>query len=207
MKGLLLKDLYMARKYMKSYFFMIVAFLAASLFNSENLFFVFYPCLMCGMIPMGLLGYDERSRWDAFSCTLPCTRAQMVSAKYLLGFGAQCIVILATLLLQGLRMHLTGGIAWKELLGLLEILVILPCLSTGVTMPFMFKLGVEKGRLAYYVMVGMVCGGGVLASGLFAETGAVLTFTPGLGLLCFLSLAVYGVSWYLSILFYQKREF
>ena len=31
-------------------------------------------------------------------------------------------------------------------------------------LPFMFKLGVEKGRAAYYGMIGLVCAGSVVSS-------------------------------------------
>ena len=63
MKGLLLKDWYMMKQYCRTYPVIAVAFMALSLVDSDNLFFVFYPCLLCGMIPVTLLGYDERSGW------------------------------------------------------------------------------------------------------------------------------------------------
>ena len=81
MKGLLLKDLYMMRKYCRSYLLIAVVFIALSFASNQNLFFVFYPCLLCGMIPVNLLGYDERSRWLQYSGTMPYTRAQIVSCK------------------------------------------------------------------------------------------------------------------------------
>lgn len=63
MKGLLLKDWYMMKKYCRAYLLIAVVFIAVSLFSNDNMFFVFYPCLLCGMIPVNLLAYDERSRW------------------------------------------------------------------------------------------------------------------------------------------------
>ena len=84
MKGLLLKDLYMVVKYCKAYLLIAVVFLAVSLMGSDNLFFIFYPCLLCGMIPVNLLAYDERSRWPQYCGTLPYTKGQIVSGKYLM---------------------------------------------------------------------------------------------------------------------------
>ena len=43
MKGLLLKDLYMVKKYCRSYLLIAILFLALSLMSDENMFFVFYP--------------------------------------------------------------------------------------------------------------------------------------------------------------------
>ena len=74
MKGLLLKDWYMMKMYCKSYHFIAVVFVALSLVSNGNMFFVFYPCLLCGMIPVNLLGYDERSRWMQYSGTMPFTK-------------------------------------------------------------------------------------------------------------------------------------
>ena len=56
MKGLLLKDWYMIQKYCRSYILITAVFIGISLENGENLFFTFYPCMLCGMIPVTLLG-------------------------------------------------------------------------------------------------------------------------------------------------------
>ena len=56
MKGLLLKDWYMMKKYCRPYLVLAVVFIAVSLFSDYNMVFVFYPCLLCGIIPVSLLG-------------------------------------------------------------------------------------------------------------------------------------------------------
>jgi len=100
MKGLLLKEWYMMKKYCKAYLLSSVVFIAVSLFSSDSLFFVFYPCLLCGMIPVYLLAYDERSRWMQYSGTLPYTKAQIVCGKYLIGLLAQLVSFVATAVAQ-----------------------------------------------------------------------------------------------------------
>ena len=91
MKGLLLKDLYMMKSYCRSYLLIAVVFTAVSLIGKDNMFFMFYPCLLCGMIPVNLLAYDERSRFIRYGDTLPYKRAQIVSAKYLIGLLSQAL--------------------------------------------------------------------------------------------------------------------
>ena len=93
MKGLLLKDWYMTKKYCRYYLFLIIGFIILSMMSSGNMFFVFYPCVLCGMIPVNLLGYDERSRFTEYAGTLPYTKTQIVSAKYLIGLFAQIAII------------------------------------------------------------------------------------------------------------------
>ncbi len=207
MKGLLLKDLYMIRKYCRSYMLIIVVFILVSVASDQNFFFIFYPCLMSGMIPVTLLGYDERSKWSLYCGTLPYTKAQIVSGKYLVGLFAQLAVIILATLAQAVRMYLQGTFDARGYLALMELVLILSCFSASISLPFIFKYGVEKGRIAYYIMIGVVCGGSVAATGVF-ETMQTVEFSAGtvMPVLCVAAVAVYALSWYLSIVFYEKRE-
>ena len=205
MKGLILKDLYMMKRYMRSYLLMMVLFMGIAAMDPGNMFFVYYPCMLSGMAPTSLLGYDERSKWEAYAGTMPCTRAQIVSVKYLLGVILLTVVLVLTAIVQGIMM-LPGG-DWAGYLILLEMLVILGCVSSSVTMPFMFKFGVEKGRMAYYVMIGLICAGSGIAGSLF---NSGIQYIPGsnvvMPLLTLAAMGVYALSWWLSIRFYEKRE-
>jgi len=84
-------------------------------------------------------------------------------------------------------------------------LVTLSSLAASICLPFMFRYGVEKGRIAYYIMVGVICGGSGFASNviewqIFRFSGAVLFSLP------LLSFGILALSWFLSIRFYEKRE-
>ena len=206
MKGLLLKDLYMIKAYCKSYVLMTVVFMAASFFGG-NTFFIYYPCLLCGMIPVNLLAYDEQSRFMQYSVSLPVSRAQFVSEKYLVGLVSQIAVLFATGLVQGIRMRVNGIFALDEFAVIMLSLTLVSMLASAIPMPLVFRNGVEKGRLAYYVMIGIVCGSGVLFSKIFSnhllnDLPAGIIFTA----LMILGIVAYVLSWYLSIVFYKKRE-
>lgn len=162
MKGLLLKDWYMMRKYCRSYLLIAAVFIAVSLYSNDNLFFIFYPCLLCGMIPVNLLGYDERSRWMQYSGTLPYTKTQIVSAKYLIGLLAQVTILIVTGIAQGVKMTVAGNFVFGEFVVLMLLMLIVATLTSSISLPFIFKLGVEKGRTAYFIMIGFVCGASIL---------------------------------------------
>ena len=207
MKGLLLKDFYMMLKYCRTYLIMVAVFIAVSFANSESFLFAFYPCMFCGMIPVSLLSYDERSKWLQYSATMPYTKAQIVSGKYLIGLCVQIAVLIVTAIAQAFRMSLNGVFVWEEYLLLVLMMVAMALFTSSITLPFMFKLGVEKGIMAYYVMIGVVCGGSVVASKLFEESVAQeITLNAVLPALCLLSAGIYALSWYLSIVFFKKRE-
>lgn len=207
MKGLLLKDWYMMRKYCRYYLILGIGFLLLSMMDTSNMFFVFYPCLLCGMIPVNLLAYDERSRWVQYSGTLPYTRAQIVSGKYLIGLSAQTAMLLLTGAAQGIRRSIDSSIHGDDVLVIMLLLLIASTVTSSITLPFIFRLGVERGRTAYYVMVGLICGVSILMSRLFQQPfRAEIQPNLVLGLLAAVGVGIYALSWYLSVVFYRKRE-
>jgi len=207
MKGLLLKDLYMTAKYCRSYLLIAAVFIAVSFVGTENMFMIFYPCLLCGMIPVNLLGYDERSRWLQYSETMPYSRAQIVSGKYLIGLGAQSAMLIVTAIAQAIRMNINNSFSASDYLVMIMLLLIMSMLSSSICLPFIFKLGVEKGRMAYYVMIGIICGGSIVASTVLRDAMQSGIKPNGvLALVAVLGIAIYALSWYLSIVFYKKRE-
>ena len=207
MKGLLLKDWYMMKKYCRSYILIAAVFIAVSFFSNDNMFFIFYPCLLCGMIPVNLLGYDERSRWMQYSGTLPYTRTQIVSGKYLIGLLTQLTILVVTGVAQAVKMTVAGNFVFVDFAVLMLLMLIVSTLTSSICLPFVFKLGVEKGRTAYYIMIGFVCGASVLASSYFrGQLVAEVEPNAILGALAVVGIGVYVLSWYLSVVFFKKRE-
>lgn len=207
MKGLLLKDWYMVVKYCKAYLLISLVFIGASIMSDDNFFFILYPCILSGMIPVTLLGYDERSKWDQYCAALPYTKAQIVSGKYLIGMAAQIGMLVLSTVVQGIRMQVKGTFSWESFGSILSMLAAISFLAPAVSLPPMFRWGTEKGRMAYYISVGLICGISVFLVSVSGITvlGSLPSSTAML-LLGLAALVAYGVSWYLSIVFYRKRE-
>lgn len=208
MKGLLLKDLYMIKSYCRAYILIVAVFLAVSVSSSNNIFFTFYPCMIIGMIPVTLLGYDEQSRWNEYCGALPYSKSQIVSAKYLIGISAQILLIILSSGVQAVRMVITKTFSSVDLLQIIEMLISLSLITSSISLPFMFKFGIEKGRIAYYVMIGVACAGSFIAANAFGkkEINPQISFNSVLSLICLAAIALYALSWFLSIKFYEKRE-
>ncbi len=207
MKGLLLKDWYMMKKYCRYYLFVSIGFIILSMMSSGDMFFVFYPCLLAGMIPVNLLGYDERSRWTEYVGTLPYTKTQIVSAKYLIGLFTQIALLTVICIAQGVKMGIEGTFVLKEFLLLMMLLLIMASVASSPTLPFVFKYGVEKGRAAYYVMIGVVCAGSFIATTIFKEgLQNEIQLNAVLPTACLVGIGIYVLSWYLSVVLYKKKE-
>lgn len=207
MKGLLLKDAYLAWSHFKMYIVLVLGFSLLSAVEPGNFFFVFYPCMLCGMIPVNLIAYDERSKWDVYTALLPFTRAQIVASKYLFGLIGLGIILTLVAGVNIVRMAISGGVDWKYLFDLMGMMIMLAAVSVALPLPFIFKMGVEKGRMGYYVMIGMAGVGSGIAGGLLGDNVAAFTL-PALAIPIMLAvgIGVYALSWWLSVRFYEKRE-
>ena len=206
MKGLLLKDWYMAAKYCRAYLLIVVVFLAASIWSDNNLFFVVYPVLVSSLVPVTLISYDERCKWSTYSGVLPYSKKQIVVGKYIVAAVAALAGVLLTGISQIARAVYLGQTISAETFALLPILLFCGIVAPCILLPFIFRFGSEKGRILYYVLIVAVCaaGGALSASG-----GAIaVSLSPGLLPLVLVGagIAVFFLSMYLSIYFYGRKE-
>ena len=214
MKGLLLKDLYMSEKYCRVFLLIVVVFFGMSLMSGPGLCLLAYPCILMGLIPASLISYDEREKWDVYSGTLPCSRRQLVSCKYLVGLIGELLVICITTVLYALGLFRMGAFDPHAVLGMAAVFLLLGLIGPAATLPFMFRFGAEKGRIAYFAVIILLCGvsaafGSIQGSGVGENALTAGIVMPQAGVSFFLAvLAVlfYAVSWRLSIAFYKKRE-
>ena len=152
MKALLLKDTCVIWKQMKYFLFLIVIFSAIpSAFN--NIFAIVYAA----MLPYTAMAYDERSKWDQLAAMMPYSARDLVLSKYV--FGWLCIagatVISVPIQCAVSLFGVNGGFS-------LTTVLLSVCCGLGImsiTLPLMFRFGVEKGRLTMFLIIFLVCGG------------------------------------------------
>lgn len=203
MKGLLLKDLYVMKKYMRSFLLIVMGFSAISVFSENAQFFVIYGMLMTAVTGVSLISYDERFHWDVYSSTMPLSRAQAVTEKYLLNFIFVLLWLPVTLLIQRLG-RFTGG--FEEPMFLISVALSMGLISPAILYPIIFALGSEKGRLVYYfvIIAMMMFVGGV--SGL-DSVDVLSELSPAVNaVFILLPLVLYLLSWRLAILLYSRRS-
>lgn len=205
MKGLLLKDFYTLGKSLRMFLVLILIF-ACMPGSNMAIFAVVYASLL----PVTALSYDERCKWDTLAAMSPYSPAEMVISKYLLGYIG--ILFAAAL---ALTVHAVYGlfsaspdtgyissIAGGAVSGLLII---------ALTMPAMYKFGVEKGRIAFFVILAVTFGA-VAGLSALADKGELTRFSlqmgTGTGIVILLAVLLLNVlSILLSIRFYSRREF
>ena len=209
MKALIYKDLLAVWKYCRNYLIMCAVFLLSSVFVEEYSFLQVYPLIFMGMQVNALIAYDERDHWDRQVLTMPVTRRQYVTAKYLTSLLLQGTVLVLTAAAHALQLHMSGSFDWNAYGMDLTAMLLLASAAPSLILPFIFKNGSEKGRMAYLVVIGSIlalaaCGAVILEKLNLMEAQMEL---PVPGLLAALAAALYPASWALSVRWYEKREF
>lgn len=97
--------------------------------------------------------------------------------------------------------------------GMAAVFLLLGLIGPATTLPFMFRFGAEKGRIAYFAVIILLCGGSAAFGSIQVPGGENIpgagAFMPQAGvslLMAVLALLIYAVSWKLSIVFYEKKE-
>ena len=199
MKGLLMKDFYLLVKYCKMYLFIAVIFIGVSLVNDNDTFFMYYPCLLASVLPVSLYAFDEKEKWCNYCGTLPVSKSKYVFAKYTFGLIIVVITTLLVTVVQALKME---PIRVSDCIYITAELLLVGLIPPSVILPFIFIFGAEKGRIAYFVTIGLVVA---------ITVGMEQVSLPEIGVLSLpfallLAFALYLFSGMLSSFFYQKRE-
>ena len=203
MKGLIQKDLYMLWRYGRSLLLMSAVFLGMSAVAEQNFFFVVYPVLFGGILPVTLISYEERDGWNRLCDAMPISRKAVVDERYVM-------TVLCFLALFLLTMAVQAAVLIPK--GQAEALAQLVCILPGVGLiapafmiPVTLRWGVEKGRITYFIFIGVIVTLGLMAAnsitGLSGEIAG-----PGMWAIPAAAVVLFALSWLISVRLYEKRE-
>lgn len=204
MKGLLLKDFYTIFKQAKIFLILILAFSVMPGYNMGA-----FAIMYASFLPITALAYDERSKWDTLAAMMPYSHRQLFMSKYVLGYctvaAAALLVFITQTLLAAMRHQALATEDWMALVMVMCIAVIMQ----AILLPVMFKVGVEKGRLAFFVLMGgIVLAGTLLGSRLEStlESATALRLSTVLLVLLALAMVINVLSMAVSARIYRIKE-
>ncbi len=203
MKGLLIKDLYMIINYCRTSFLLDAVFIAFSFFVRENIYFLMFPILISGIMPITLLSLDEKFGWLKYSGTTPCKKAFVVSEKYLIGLIMQFATSLLIMAVSLIGTCFTVGLDLASSAAAVGIFFAVSLLFPAFCLPFCFWLGTEKGRICYLILTGVMVGSfmSIVTFGEIPKIGTAIVAAAALAII-----AVYAISWAISIRIFKKKE-
>ena len=185
MKGLLLKDFYTLLRQAKIFLMLIVLF---SLL--PNMQMSAFAVVYASMLPITALAYDERAKWDSLAAMMPYSERDIVLSKYLLGY----ILIAGSAVIASLCQTVIGMVKREPATSeqLISILLV-ACVATillAVNLPFMFKMGVERGRVVFFILVAVTTFAGMTLGSYFLDALTSARINPALAAIVFIALTV-----------------
>ena len=205
MKALLMKDFYTLWRQLRVY---LLVMLVISVFNGAygNIFITIWAALL----PYTAMAYDERSKWDQMAAMMPYSTRDIVVSKYVMGWLCTAAAALFAMVLQLLQTVLGSPLAVfapvDNLMGCCASLCVL-----AITLPLMFRFGVEKGRLMMFLIIFLVCGSAGALSSIAVSVdhtagGLSGPFAALMAVLPIAAAALTAVSVPLSMKFYARRQ-
>lgn len=176
MKGLLVKDfniLLLQKKFLGIVLIISVMLLMTS---EQPSFLVGYITMMCGIVTVGTINYDDLDNGNTFLFTLPITRKGYVMEKYVLVVVTSAIAwLVATIASTMISLAKIEGFSIAN--GILEaVIIFVVCMVFEFIMiPVQIKYGGEKSRVVIVAMAGVIVVVGYLLKFLSEKLAGVIS--------------------------------
>lgn len=216
MIGLMLKDIMVLRKTIKTYALFLVFYLllaVVGLFPISTITAVTQLIIM--MLPLSAFAFDEQAKWDRYALTFPTGPRVLVGARYLFALVMAAAASLYSLVACVILSIGKGQDTMGENLFSLMFSLGLGLFIADILLPLCYKLGVERARPYMYLVIfaPMVLFFGAYKLGLFESIDfAALDRLPESTLLAFstllplIPLAGLGVSYLISCRIVAQKE-
>ena len=153
MSALILKDYYVIFRQMRIFLLLVLVFSCI-----PGAFYSTFAVVYASMLPYTALAYDERSHWDQMAAMMPYSDRDLVLSKYVFGWLSTAAAAAASFVLQTVLAAVWPGAEGPSVPVILLSVCVAVCIL-DITLPMMFRFGVEKARLAMFLITFLVCAG------------------------------------------------
>ena len=137
MLGLIKKDLLIIKGNIKVAILFVIVFALMSSEGNEILYFV--PVFLSTMLFMSTFSYDDYNKWDAYACTFPSGRANIVKAKYLASLILTVIAIIITYILGIIMGSFNNNLDFSKINSIICGVLFAMILLQSIMFPLLFK--------------------------------------------------------------------
>lgn len=207
MFGLILKDIYCLKTYIKTLGLVLILFGFIS-WNMDNasVYLGSFFAMWSIMISITTFSYDHLAKWDHYARSLPLTKNEIVLSKYFFTIICCAVGILLAFFLDLIVLTIKS-----EPFNLLDQLqASLLCLSfallfSSVLLPLIIKFGVEKARLLIILIATLPFILILLIEKFNLTVNEFLVFKI-LYFLPLIAIIIFGLSYFLSVSIYGKKD-
>lgn len=166
MRALILKDFYVMWKQTKVLLIIILVFSCL-----PDAFYPTFAVIYAAILPYSAMAYDERSKWDQLAGMLPYADRDIVLGKYLFGYLSIAVAAGLSLVIQtALTLFWDRASDNLSPLSTIPLAVCVGVCVLALTLPLMFRFGVEKGRLVMFLSIFLVCGSTGVLTGISSDS-------------------------------------
>ncbi len=155
MTGLILKDLLILRKGLRSYLFVIIVYAAIAFTGVWSADIVGVLMVIVVMIlPMNVFAYDKQCQWDTYGLALPVGRTKTVAARYLCVL-LLCLFSVVLTAILGAALFAVGRVEEPvEFMVSCSVMGLMAMLVNAIMLPFLYKFGPERARMMFFGALG-----------------------------------------------------
>ena len=210
MLGFIKKDLSMIKSNLKIIIILIVVYTLLSFIDKMDISFIL-P-FMCVMLMISTFSYDDFNKWNIYASTIPNGRKNIVKSKYITTLLLVILVaIITTILSFIISYYKTNTFDFSYTL-INTLSYIFGTLLVLIFMyPIIFKYGIEKARIAIFLIVFLlIVGLEILVKYVdLSFIGKFLNLLNNYSIILFIILAIIMLyaSYKISLKIYLKKDF
>lgn len=204
MKGLLIKDAILIKKYCIFHFIMSIMFFVMSIVGKSNLFFRFYSVVMLSIIPITISAYDEQCKWNQYEAALPISRKQTVIEKYIVEL---MMVVPSTVIYSAILLIINNENKGEILLSA-PLMLLCGIIPSSIVLPIIFKFGYLKGRIINFIIIAIAAMISITFFGYISVDENLELVNTVFAIIIFAAaVVIFIISLLISIAVYRKKEF
>lgn len=218
MKALIRKDISLLTGQKQFFGALLVMVIMFTVIQNNLSFSISYVTIMFATLTMTTMGYDDFEKGLCYLLTLPVSRRQYVTEKYVFGVLSSICGLIGASFFTIVSAYLKGvDYLWEEWKMTAASCILLIALALAFTTPIQLKFGLEKSRIAIFGAFGI---GGLsvivlvkLSDATGIDIGAALesvlveNLTTTMWGICIIGVIVLIVSYLISVRIFEKKEF
>ncbi|WKY43838.1 ABC-2 transporter permease [Eubacteriaceae bacterium ES2] len=214
MKGLMIKDFINLQTTLKRLLPIMALWMVIFLPNGNATFFGVLIMMMTMMV-VTTISYDDLAKWDSYALTMPVSRKEVVTSKYVVMLLLDGLGVAMALIVGLIGVMILKNSSWEEMLAVLVIIASIGLIAGSTMLPLIYYFGTEKARIIIILVAMVPTGLVLLLSGMLSEQqwqwltniGADISLSMIIIGLAVFSAFYVACSYMISKRIYEKKEF